>query len=99
MTSNPTPRFPLPTHRQGEDVPSKSSAWLAAYALGLAHTTSRDRAVRELRETAGGHPGLLREASRHLASLDDLDADLRARTHALLVDAVDACDATVAETG
>lgn len=99
MTPNPTHGSTPTVHRAVENVPSRCSAWLAAYALGLAHTTSRDRAVRELWEAAKGEPGLLREASRHLAILGDLDAGLRARTHELLLDAVEACRARVTEAG
>lgn len=67
----------------------RCSAWLAAYALDLAHTTSSGEvAVRELLARAAGRPHLLCEARDQLGVLVEVAPDLRDRTCRLLTEAV-----------
>lgn len=66
----------------------RSSMWLAAYALGLAHTASSpDTCVRELLSAADGCDVLLHEARQRLATLTNTNRALRDRAGRLLTEA------------
>jgi hypothetical protein len=68
-----------------------SSAWLAAFALGLAHSeTPADEQVAEVRAVVAGQPRLLTAAARRLVSAAVATPRLREDALALL--------ATTAET-
>lgn len=65
--------------------PDPDSAWLAAYALGLAYSqTSRQQQVDLLREATHGQPALLDVAHRRLATTDVIEPDLRDQAQHLL---------------
>ncbi len=62
------------------------SAWLAAYALGLAYSeTSQQQRVHLLREVTRGQPELLDGARERLESAEVIEPDLRDRARRLLV--------------
>jgi hypothetical protein len=65
---------------------SRCTAWLGAFALGLAHTERcDDDCIEELLTVAAGSAARLREAAGRLTTLTDADAALRARAVRLLL--------------
>ena len=72
-----------------QDEEGRCSAWLSAYALGLAHTERCvDHCVVDLLASSRGRIRLLREAARQLETLTDVDTVLRTQAIALLNAAV-----------
>ncbi len=65
--------------------PDADSAWLAAYALGLAYSqTSQQQQVDLLREATQGQPELLDVAPQRLDTTDVIEPDLRDQAQRLL---------------
>lgn len=89
-----TDRQPRPGHGPaGTEGTGRCSAWLAAYALGLAHTNSSpDTCVSALSTSADGCTDLLQDARAHLATMTDMDDDLRIRAGRLLTTAAAVSD-------